>query len=353
MKLPALTVALLLLSASDDGLACRCVPQSLTQYFERADLVMFANVGARQPQGAVHRLTLAPMLPVYKGALDAKSSYVTPADSAGCGLAVAVGGVLLVFGERDSSVPNRIILHTCNGSREFGPGAADASTDFADVPARHVVARLQALHATALLGAVARHAPMSGDAAVHRLIGLLDIDAGANLRVYRAPDAGAPPLATLSGVEGLATREVAYEQGAAMVFARLPGWYGVRLARQARAGGNDFGWISAAQIRTYWPYDTLLIDRLAYLNASWIRYVWPEAGAGPVWRAREPAVGERIEVPVVVHEARRLAGQLWLRVDILERSPCDGGTPNVVLSGWTPGYGADGEPAAWFHSRGC
>ena len=28
------------------------------------------------------------------------------------------------------------------------------------------------------------------------------------------------------------------------------------------------------------------------------------------------------------------------------------GTPQVVLSGWT-GHGADGEPAAWFHSRGC
>lgn len=353
MKLLALAVALLLMSAADDAQGCRCVAQSLAHYFERADLVMFARVGARQPQGTIHRLTLAPMLPAYKGVHDGRSSYVTPADSAACGLAVAAGGVLLAFGERDSSVPNRFILHTCNGSREFGPDAADAAADFVDVPARHVVARLQALHATALLGAVARRAPMSGDAAARGLIGLLDLDAGAGLRVYRAPDAGAALLATIPGLDGLATREVAYEQAAAKVFAHLPGWYGVRLARQSRDGGTDFGWISAAHIRTYWPYDKLLIDRLTYLNASWIRYVWPDAGAGPVWRARESAVGERVEVPVVVHEARRLAGQLWLRIDILERSPCDGGTPRVVLSGWTPAYGADGEPAAWFHSRGC
>jgi hypothetical protein len=44
---------------------------------------------------------------------------------------------------------------------------------------------------------------------------------------------------------------------------------------------------------------------------------------------------------------------LWLRVELLEESPCESGSAKVTDVGWVPAYSPDGEPIAWFYSRGC
>lgn len=348
--------------------ACRCAPPGLHAAYDRADLVAFAEVVARTARGSDWTLALKPIGEPYKGRFDARGEFITAASSAGCGIAAGVGGRLLVFGERDSAHPARWQLHSCNGSREFGTDGPAA--DFADVPARHVLAQLQARHAATLLQQVARAAPGDDNPRSTRLVGLWRADGNAGRVLRLQPGIEAPILAELPGVMPLVTREIAYEEPAAVVYARQPGWLRVRLKPASRPGGsNGFGWLAEPQAGSgdagpraaasgFTPYAELLPGRLTYLTAHWLRLLWPEPGAGLPLSLRPAGAGAtglppRQEWPAVVHESRKVGHLLWLRVDLLDRSPCEEATPRLVGSGWTPAYGTTGEPAAWFYSRGC
>jgi len=332
--------------------ACRCPPPALETAFERADVVLFARVVARAPLDGDMRLGLAPIGEPFKGRLERGAVIVTAPDSAGCGIATAVGGVLLVFGERDGTHPGRLRVHSCNGTRVFAPAGLAAEQGFADVPARHVVAQLQLRHAAALLREASRQAPRESDPASLRLVGLVRL--AGEQAVLRRPEAGAPVLARPRGSDGLVTREIAYEEPAAVVYARVAGWLRVRLSPASRPPGDDgFGWVAEPAGGGYVAYESLLPHRLTYLAPQVLRYLWPEPGAGLPHPLPDPDPPHRREWPAVVHEARRVAGQLWLRVDVADRSPCTGRASHVVVAGWLPAYGVDGEPAAWFHSRGC
>lgn len=99
-------------------------------------------------------------------------------------------------------------------------------------------------------------------------------------------------------------------------------------------------------------------------DASWQETprVWLEDSGE--WRFR-PAVDpaeaaafmERVWGPatryVRINQHRRLAGELWLEVEVLEDSPCLVVEPDVVARGWIPAHGTGGAPTAWFHARGC
>ena len=52
-------------------------------------------------------------------------------------------------------------------------------------------------------------------------------------------------------------------------------------------------------------------------------------------------------------EARSIGDGLWLHVETLDESPCNGGTPKVVDRGWIPAYAASGALVAGYYSRGC
>jgi hypothetical protein len=54
-----------------------------------------------------------------------------------------------------------------------------------------------------------------------------------------------------------------------------------------------------------------------------------------------------------VLESAEIGGTIWFRVNVFAGSPCSGSDEKVTLSGWLPAYGADGQPNAWFWSRGC
>ncbi|MEM9055885.1 MAG: hypothetical protein AAGD86_00330 [Pseudomonadota bacterium] len=343
----------LLLTA--DALACRCAPRGLADYYAEADEVVIALLTGATDAAKHRELALKLLQPPFKAsplreaglATGDTVAYATGLSTAACGLTPESDAVYVLFARDDPDRPGRRLVNTCDGSRLFRRVGGEPQ-GFDDVPARFVVSQLDALAAMDVLGAVAANAPRAGvgDA----LIGLLDIKSlahGGVVPVHADPDARAPCLARVDAMESLATREAGYEFAAAVVLARRDGWYRVRLA-----DGRP-GWIAAEHAGTYFPYNELPVRRLAYLNEHWSGLVWPEPGAGQPRRSGVHSSQARSEFPVEVHESRELGGLVWFRVSVLVASPCEGGDGKATLSGWVPGYGANGQPTVWYYSRGC
>ncbi len=169
--------------------------------------------------------------------------------------------------------------------------------------------------------------------------------------VYAAPEAGAEKLGEPGAPEAFEVREYSYEGGAVVVYERRPGWYRIGMADGSHA------WLHARSAGDYHPVETLLIQRLSYLNRQWDGYTWispiVHRRTGPsVLRSDRDATAAD-EIPVRVLGVRRVGEGLWLQVETLDRSPCDGGEPRVVDRGWIPAYAADGSLVAGFYARGC
>jgi hypothetical protein len=118
-----------------------------------------------------------------------------------------------------------------------------------------------------------------------------------------------------------------------------------------RLSDGRYGWLAAEHGGSWFAFDDLPVNRLSYLTAAWPGFLWPAPGAGLPLRVPRPTDGR--EVPVNTVRSTRIGGSLWFYVERLSASPCDGGEPRVVASGWLPAHGPDGAPAVWFYSRGC
>lgn len=143
------------------------------------------------------------------------------------------------------------------------------------------------------------------------------------------------------------TREHAYEEESVTVYGQQGTWYLVGLREGGRA------WMDLGAAGRYFPLEELVMNRLNWLTDAWdtrLREA-PDLKA-PAVEAPVPREAGR-EVPAKVLEARRDGDMLWFKVEVLEQSPCEGGTPPVVASGWIPAWDQDGKPTAWFYSRGC
>jgi hypothetical protein len=110
------------------------------------------------------------------------------------------------------------------------------------------------------------------------------------------------------------------------------------------------GWLHSADVGAFRPVDSLVVNRLNYLTPSWDLHIRDQ----PSQQAERTAVGvERArEIPAKVLETVMRPDGAWLRVEVLDKSPCEG-TPTVVATGWIPVWGQDARPTAWFYSRGC
>ncbi len=222
---------------------------------------------------------------------------------------------------------------------------ADDSVElFPGLPARHLAAQLLALEGMERLRRVAAHHPDPGDPDGDRLVGLLVLSENPlQVPLYPRPGAVPEPVA----VERLVRREIAYEEPAAVVYAVRDDWYRVALE------DGRFGWLREAAA-DYHPYDTLPVRRLGYLLPGWGGLLWPAPGAGLPMVAPGGTPADVRQRPVEVLESRRVGGGLWFRVRLPDADPCAGaGTPGFDAGGWVPGYGVDGRPVIWFHSRGC
>lgn len=350
--LPLILSCLLgLFMTTQPAAACRCAQRSLSDYFQAADEVFVARLGSATVQGDRRVFHFEAPLGRMKGR-PGGLAYVSNLSSAACAVAADPGAVYVVFAEHDDAA-EAAWLSSCNGSRIHQPEDGEAR-GFEDVPPHLVISQLNALAGLDLLQRIAANEPRLDDVESRRLVGLLDIAAladGGSVVLHRGPAVSTEVVATVAAMADLGTRESDYEVPSANVYAVVDGWHKLRLK-----GDRVWGWLPPARGDRFFAMDELPVRRLAYLNAHWDGFLWPEAGAGlPSRQPVEALPGyDRIEIPVNILESVRLAGtSLWWRVEILQSSPCGGGTPKVSTTGWIPAYGSDGEPAAWFYSRGC
>jgi hypothetical protein len=360
-------VAALLLATP--ALACRCVPQTLEHYFERADLVMVARAtSTRVVDGAPGHLAveLSPVEQPYKGDLKSIDSFATHLSSASCGVPVEAGQVFLIFAARARPGGRAAWFDTCNGTRRFGPDVP--VVDFVDTPAEKILLRLQGLRVAEAVrdpsgnpGGPRLPEPGHPNA---ELIGLLELPTVLNLDEPRAssppprlhhaplearaaPEAGAALVASIRSPLDVITREYDYERQAAVVLEQRRDWYRIALPEQRT------GWLSARVAGALHPFAELIVNRLSYLTQHWDGWVWPDPGAGiPVTANLKRSEG-RHEYPVNVLATQDVAGTLWLQIELLSADPCEGGSPKTVQGGWVPAYSPEGKLTAWFHSRGC
>ena len=148
-----------------------------------------------------------------------------------------------------------------------------------------------------------------------------------------------------SGVSSLPTREFEYEAPAVVVLERRRNWFRVRLS-------DGSAWLKASSQDEFFTLEQLLRDRLGYLTEEWDQRL-ASAPAAPLHKVtvEATAAGPR-EVRVV--EFRRAGDELWVHVEVLRESGCvSQGEPVVVARGWVRALAASGEPAVWFHARGC
>ncbi len=346
----ALLIVVMSVAAAPAADACRCVPPRLDTSFANADVVLLGKLESVEPRGEELALRFVAAAPVWKPAVkDTAITVLTARSTASCGIEPRPGATYLVFAARDGEA-DVLRVNTCDGTRVWSAGDEAPPPDFPDVPARSVTQQLDAMAGMEVLRAVAANAPDAADPGNDTLVGLLDLKAlahGGTVPVHEAPRAAAARLVDVRTYDDVVSREVDYEIAAAVVFARVDGWSRVRLA-DGRAG-----WVAREDAGTWFPYEELPVNRLAYLNGHWSGFVWPDPGAGlPARSARKDPAG-REEYTVDVHESMRVGGLPWFRVSILAEDPCEGGSDRAELSGWVPGYGADGEPSVWFWSRGC
>ncbi len=331
------------------GEACRCAQLTLAEYFDAADTVLFARAMSSTELSDRRTIDFDLLVPAYKGedvALTGGTmTFSTALSSASCGITPDISAIYVVFARKSAESAGQWIDY-CSGTRVHLAENIDEPQGFADVPARFVVSQLNGLAGMEVLREVAANAPDATDGENGKLIGLLQIADGQAVDVFVDASDDTSPIGHVSDAAALETLEYSYEEAGAIVYARLSGFYRVRLA------SGRFGWIRAADAGEFYPYEALLLNRLSYLNQHWSGFVWPEAGAGLPQRSSQ-ATSNAVEVPVNVIESKIIGGMPWFRVEIYDGEICTGLEPSVSMSGWIPGYGRSGEPSLWFYSRGC
>lgn len=184
--------------------------------------------------------------------------------------------------------------------------------------------------------------------------GVVPADDPRPLAVYAEPDASAEPAMQLVDLAHFDYREYTYEGAAAVVYEQRHGWYAIGLREQTLTRG----WVRTEDAGDFLPMVRLLPDRLAYLNGHWDGHLWSQPAAGlrtaqvsRLVAGRTPDASDEHAVNIL--DARTIGDGLWLHVETLDQSPCNGETPTVVDRGWIPAYAASGHLVAGYYSRGC
>ena len=142
----------------------------------------------------------------------------------------------------------------------------------------------------------------------------------------------------------LPVEEYEYEARAAIVLEQRERWFRVRL----EAGS---AWVHASDRDEFHSLERLLTKTLTYLTRNWDGSLWDRRDAPP---RKGPLPPEEYGPPVRVVRTSTAQGRLWLFIEVLSHSGCEGGgEPRVIDRGWTPAHAASGLPTVWFSSRGC
>jgi len=159
------------------------------------------------------------------------------------------------------------------------------------------------------------------------------------LSVNVHPVGGGPPYP-------VPTREFGYETPGLVVVGRQEEWFQLSLE-------DGTAWVKAHEGAEFHPLTELLDGSLAFLTPLWDGRLaaYPGEAAGEEGTQADPVEpGGEVRVLGFHQEGE----QLWVRVERLAHSICDGWEePQVVETGWVPAHGRGGDPVVWFHSRGC
>ena len=170
--------------------------------------------------------------------------------------------------------------------------------------------------------------------------------------LYTAPTEHTAVAAVVSDRSELTSLEHGYEQVSAAVYETRAiqdrVWYRVHYAT-SRSFGD--GWISNRDTSTYHPLADMLVHGLAFLTDSWDGAVF-EAPRTDVAKRSISITNERPNVHVVATAGD--AEHLWLQIELLEGSACEGAEqPAIATRGWIPAFSAGGHLTAWHYARGC
>jgi hypothetical protein len=351
----AVSVLLAALTTPAVATACKCAPRPLDAYVAAADAVFLGRatrVEESETEPRLRRVRFQLARAPYKGQIGETMEFATPLSSATCGVPVKVGEWFLVFASRQPDDAAQLWFNSCDGTRRFTGDARQPEQPFVDVAAAEVLTHLQALtsgYAAPSPPSGQPVLPLPGDphAELRGLLALPALTAGPTpqrgLTLYRAPDTESAVLAEVSRLDELMTRELAGEQPAAVVAARRDGWYELTLRDGRR------GWVPASDAGAFRDLAALLTNRLNYLTAEWDGWLWPSSGAG--YPAKGPRSGN--ETPARIVGSETVGDTLWLQVEVLDRSPCDGPGERVVQGGWVPAFTPAGKLVAWYYARGC
>ena len=145
-------------------------------------------------------------------------------------------------------------------------------------------------------------------------------------------------------VGDLPTREFDYEAPGAIVIDRRDRWFKVRVD-----GGS--AWLQASDRDEFHPLEKLVSLDLAYLTEA---FAGTRLSPAPGATGRVIVATDRRQLPVRVREFRTVNNRLWVHVEVLSHSLCEGDAmPKVIAQGWLAAHDASGEPTVWFPSRGC
>jgi len=341
-----ITCCLLILAVSQAALACRCSERTLAEYYASADTVLVAAITsvAANSSDLHHQIHFEPLGPPWKQPTSGsiRKDFLTTNNSTDCGLDVKANDVWVLFLDQSKDA----LLSTCGGSRALNRDDHVAnntiSGGFIDVPAKFITTQLNALAGLDLLREL-----QTTDSA--QLLGLLDIKTlthGGSVTIYAESSDDSAILSEIEIIDALQHREASYEFAAASVYAKNDFGFQIRLA------DGRSGWLAQEHAGTWFPYPELVINRLNYLHPDWHGLLWPDAGAGLPLRLDDKNSSARKHA-ARINRLTRIADSLWLQVDVLTSDGCDGKPVKTIASGWTPAWLVDGQPSAWFYSRGC
>jgi hypothetical protein len=153
--------------------------------------------------------------------------------------------------------------------------------------------------------------------------GLLECPAAVQLQLHRAASGAADIHSTFNTASGIPLVGIGHEF---VVFEAVPGWYQVAVGDVA---AYEKVWMAAGPDFSFRPARTRE-ER--------------ERLAAELWR-EDPALELR--------ETRWDNGMLWLKIDLLSTSACNGDPSRVIASGWIPAYAPSNDLTTWFYARGC
>jgi hypothetical protein len=141
----------------------------------------------------------------------------------------------------------------------------------------------------------------------------------------------------------LPVEEFEYESAGAVVLEQRGPWFRVRLA-------DGSAWLRATERDRFHPLERLLKEGLTYLTSDWNG----QLSSQPSGRGRKARAAGQAETSVRVSRSTWAHGGLWLYVEVMSHSGCEGGDePRVVDRGWVPAQAPSGARVIWFYSRGC